>query len=73
MCGLGAALVMTCFRIGWVVVSARQLITHDGESLDLKVDPPAVILLKVAEAVRQWRWKKIEQVCPNLRRTAQGE
>ena len=66
VCGLGAAMVMTCFRIGWVVISARRLITHDGESLDLKVDPPAVILLKVAEAVRQWRWKKIEKVCPQL-------
>ena len=48
------------------MTSARHFVTHDGEQLDLKIDPPAVILLKVAEAVRRWRWKRIETVCPQL-------
>ena len=64
--GPGAALVMTCIRIEWQVVSARHLVTHEGEMLDLKLDPPAVVLLKVADAVRRWRWKKIENICPQL-------
>ena len=64
--GPGAALVMTCIRIGWQVVSARHLVTHEGEMLDLKLDPPAVVLLKVADGVRRWRWKKIEKICPQL-------
>ena len=59
-------MVMTCLRIGWVVNSAGHLITHDGETFDRKIDPPAVILLKVADAVRKWRWTKIEKVCPQL-------
>ena len=37
--GPGAALVMTCIRIEWQVVSARHLVTHEGEMLDLKLDP----------------------------------
>ena len=59
-------MVMTCLRIDWVVTSARHLVTHEGELLDLKLDPPAVVLLKVADAVRRWRWKKIEKSCPQL-------
>ena len=73
VCGPGAAMVMTCIRIGWEVISSRHLVTHDGEHLDLKLDPPTVILLKVVEAVKRWRWKRIENVCPSLRRMARGE
>ena len=72
VCGPGAAMVMTCLRIGWVVSSARHLITHEGEPLDLKLDPPAVVLLKVADGVRQWRWKRIEKVCPQLAANGSG-
>ena len=66
VCGPGAALVMTCLRIEWQVISARHLVTHDGELLDLKLDPPAVVLQKVVDAVWKWRWKKIEQIVHNL-------
>ena len=61
VCGPGAAMVMTCLRIDWVVTSARLLVTHDGEHLDLKIDPPAVILLKVAEAVRDGDGRELKK------------
>ena len=39
VCGPAAAMMMTCKRIGWEVVTARRLITNTGESLRLKMDP----------------------------------
>ena len=53
VCGPGAAMVMTCLRLGWEVISARHLVTHAGEHLHLKIDPLAVVLQKVVEAVKR--------------------
>ena len=54
VCGPAAAMIMTCMRIGWEVVTARQLVTHTGEVLNLKMDPPAVVLQRMVEALRRW-------------------
>ena len=70
--GPAAAMVMTCLRLGWEVVSARYLVTHEGETLDLKVDPPAVVLQRVVEAVKRWRWLRIEKACPQLAANGAG-
>ena len=72
VCGPASALLMTCKRLGWEVVSALHLVTHEGEHLYLKLDPPAVVLQKVAEAVKCWRWKRIERVCPQLAANGTG-
>ena len=71
-CGPGVAMVMSCMRLGWEVITARHLVTHDGEHLHLKLDPPAVVLQKVIEAVKRWRWLRIEQSCPQLAANGAG-
>ena len=72
VCGPAAAMIMTCMRIGWEVMTARQLVTHTGEVLNLKMDPPAVVLQRVVEAVKRWRWIRIEKVCPQLAANGSG-
>jgi len=42
--GPGAALVMTCKRIEWTILSATRFITDLGQHLDLQVDPPVVVI-----------------------------
>ena len=38
--GPGAAMLMTCERIGWTVLTATKLVTHLGVQLNLVLDPP---------------------------------
>jgi len=73
VCGPGAAMVMSCRRLGWKVITARHLVTHDGEHLHLKLDPPAVVLQKAIEAVSRWKWLRIEESCPQLAANGAGK
>ena len=70
--GPGAALVMTCRRIGWTVVTASHLITDTGEHLQLHLDPPCVVVKHCFQAVQRWRWKRIEKVPPQLAANGSG-
>ena len=65
-------MIMSCMRLGWEVITARHLVTHDGEHLHLKLDPPSAVLQKVIEAVKRWRWLRIEQSCPQLAANGAG-
>ena len=42
--GSGAAYLLMCQRLGWEVIDAKLVKTDLGEVLDLRLDPPAVIL-----------------------------
>ena len=70
--GPGAALVMTCRRIGWTVVTATHFITDTGEHLQLHLDPPCVVVKHCFQAVQRWRWKRIERVRPQLAANGSG-
>ena len=63
--GPGAALVMTCERIEWTIVSATHLITDMGDHLNSLLDPPKVVVMHCFAAVQRWRWKRVENRCPS--------
>ena len=70
--GPGAAMVMTCRRLGWTVRSATKLITDTGELLDLILDPPKVVVNQVYAAVQRWRWRRVERQLPQLKSKGTG-
>ena len=70
--GLAAAMVVSCRRLGWTVVSSTELRTDQGEALDLLVDPPAAVKLEVARAVKRWRWRNVEAKMPHLKKGGSG-
>ena len=63
-----AAMVASCHRLGWTVVSSIELRTDQGETLDLLLDPPAAVKLEVTRAVKRWRWRNIEVKMPQIRK-----
>jgi ribonuclease HI len=67
--GPAAAMVATAARIGWQTLNATTLVTDLGEIVDMTVDPPKVVALQVFEAVKRWRWKRLEK---NHKRLAEG-
>ena len=70
--GPGAALVATARRIGWTVVSAVLLLDDRGKEVHLERDSPAYVKLLVDEAVRRWRWRRIEDKHPVLKQGGGG-
>ena len=70
--GPAAAMVASCRRLGWTVVSSTELRTDQGETLDLLLDPPAAVKLEVARAVKRWRWRNVEAKMPQLRKGGGG-
>ena len=71
-CGPGAAFVATCSRLRWSVVDALSLVTDTGKALNLKLDPPAVVIREVKLAVQRWRWRNVEQYLTHLKRGGSG-
>jgi hypothetical protein len=53
--GPAAAFVASAARLKWTVVDVVNVIIDSGLSLNLSVDPPAVVTREVAAAVRRWR------------------
>lgn len=64
--GLVSATIATCSRIGWTVRIASTLVTDKGRILHLDLDPPIVIWEEVTEALKRWRWRRVEQAFPQL-------
>ena len=50
--GTGAAMVASCERLRWEVISSTEVLTHHGETLDLLLDPLAVVKNEVSKAVK---------------------
>lgn len=70
--GPGAAMVMTCSRLQWTIVSATKLIADLGELLDLVLDPPKVVVMQCFASVQRWRWERIESNLPQLAANGSG-
>jgi hypothetical protein len=62
--GPGAAYLQTCRRLGWQVIDAAKVRTDQGELLDLRLDPTAVVVQQCHLAVQRWRWKRVEKSFP---------
>ena len=67
-----AAMVASCRRLGWTVVSSTELRTDQGENLDLHLDSPAAVKSEVARAVKRWRWRNVEAKMPQLKKGGNG-
>lgn len=59
-------------RLGWTVISSTELLTDQGETLDLLLDSPAAVKLEVARAVKRWRWRNLETLMPQLKKRGSG-
>ena len=70
--GPAAAMVASCHRLGWTVISSTELRTDQGETLDLLLDSPAAVKLEIARAVKRWRWRNIEEKMPQLKKGGSG-
>lgn len=64
--GPGRAMIATRARLGWTVKDAATLITDTGKTLLLELDPPPVVRAAVCEAVKRWRWRRVELHIPQL-------
>ncbi len=61
----------TLWSVGWWrAVTASEWITDRGMEINLCRDSPAFVRDLVVQAVRRWRWRRIEARHPSLR---QGE
>lgn len=47
--------------------SATTILTHEGKTVNLELDPPPVVRAEVVRAVQQWVWERVERVFPQLR------
>jgi hypothetical protein len=52
-------MVASAKRLGWTVIDASHMVTDEGVSLDLRSDPPVVVVRCVHESVKRWRWAKV--------------
>ena len=68
--GPATAAVASARRLGWTVLDEARFRTDLGVVLDLDVDSPAFVVREVGQAVRRWRWRRIEDQHPTLK---QGE
>ena len=64
--GPAAALILTCERIGWQVLSATEIKTDLGRIILLLNDPPIVVTKLCDEAVRRWRWRNLRATHQDL-------
>ena len=70
--GPAAAMVASCRRLGWTVISSTEILTDQGLILDLHRDSPAAVKNEVARAVKRWRWRNLEALMPQLKKGGSG-
>ena len=70
--GPATAVVATAARISWTFTDAGSVMTDLGVVINLRVDPPRVVAEMVYEAVKRWRWKRIELKLPQLAAAGTG-
>ena len=58
---------MSAQRIRWKFISASEVLMDNGETLDLAMDSPAFVSQMVAEAVRRFISKEIDECFPTLK------
>ena len=62
-----AAVAASAARLGWVYVSGLSFRTDAGEVVDLVVDSPQAVKLRVRRSVARWRARRIDEQLPFLR------
>ena len=60
------ASVYSAARCGWRFVDYRTVITDTGDEFKLDVDSPAIVNKLGNEAVRQWRWRRVARLWPEM-------
>ena len=70
--GPGVAFILTGERLKWEVMNATMVRTDLGVVLNMKLDPPAVVIQECHLAVQRWRWRKVETVFPQLAASGSG-
>ena len=70
--GPAAAMLATCWRLGWAAFDATHLATDLNKHLRLHLDSPAVVVTEVIESVKRWRWRRVERGLPQLSRNGSG-
>ena len=70
--GPATAVVATAARIGWEFTAAHLVTTDIGAVIKLRVDPPKVVAELVYDAVKRWRWKRVEAKFPYLASSGAG-
>ena len=66
--GPAAAMIVSCRRLGWTVISSTEIRTDQGDTLDLLLDSPADVKNEVARAVKRWGWRNLEVLMPQLQK-----
>ena len=64
--GPATAMVATLARIGWSIDGAHLVTTDLGTQLNFRLDSPQAVKKEVQEAVRRWRWRRVEKALPQL-------
>ena len=62
--GPATAVIPSASRIGWTIRGGRCLITDEGATLDLLLDPPVLIAQIARQAVRRWKLQNIARIFP---------
>ena len=62
-----AATILTARQLGWPFSSPSDIITDNGDKLDLTIDSPAFVGQMVTEAVRRFIAEEIETAFPTLK------
>ena len=66
--GPASGVFATATRLSWIMSDAFCFITDTGRHLDLRIDPPCVIIQECRDSVRHWRWRNIERVTGTITR-----
>lgn len=70
--GPAAAYLASARRLGWIVTTALSATTDEGVVLDYTKDSPAQVARAVQQSVIKWRWRRVEDKHPSLKRAAGG-
>ena len=55
-----------------MVIDAFTVVTDQGRTLYLRLDPPVVIQRECTLAVQRWRWRRVEKLYPQLAANGSG-
>ncbi len=64
--GPAASFVASASRLGWIVHDAFSVTLDNNRSMRFDVDSLAAVAREVANAVRRWRWRRVEAAFPHL-------
>ena len=60
--GPAGAFLLSAYRLGWAVKSAREVITDDNHELDLLRISPGAVRKLARSSVERWRWRRLARL-----------